>query len=330
MKPLILNLKLKINTLFGGLALVIIIAMSANFLSLHYKVPVMLFALLIGLAFHFLNEEINCIDGINFASGTLLKLGVGLLGLKLTLTNIESVGFYPILSVFIMVILTLFCGAILSFIFGRRLAFGLLAGGSVAICGASAALAIASVLPPKKDREKDVLFVVISITVLSTIAMILYPILFIKLGMNDNESGFLIGATIHDVAQVIGAGYSISEEAGIIATFIKMLRVSLLPLVVIIVMLSFRGAQTQKVNIPWFLILFILLAIINNIVQIPEIVSNPINLLSQWLLIIAISAIGVKSNLAQITKVRSGYAIIIIVETLFLLGIAIFYIKYFS
>ena len=87
--------------------------------------------------------------------------------------------------------------------------------------------------------------------------------------MTERESGYLIGATIHDIAQVVGAGYSVSEEAGIIATFIKMFRISILPLVLIIVMLTFRGAQSQKVNLPWFLIMFITLAFLNNLLSIP-------------------------------------------------------------
>ena len=146
----------------------------------------------------------------------------------------------------ILVILTFGFGTLLSYIFGRKLAFGLLAGGSVAICGASAALAIASVLPYNKNRTKDVLFVVIGVTILSTVSMIIYPILFKSIGMNEIESGYLIGATIHDIAQVVGAGYSISEESGIIATLIKMIRVTLLPIVMILVMYTLPGSQNSK------------------------------------------------------------------------------------
>ena len=178
-----------------------------------------------------------------------------------TQTLATYLGIYSILSVITIVLgavaavvgfvmATLAFGAFLSFLFGRRLAFGLLAGGSVAICGASAALAIASVLPPRSDREQDTLFVVIGVTALSTIAMIAYPVVFRALGMSDLESGFLIGATIHDVAQVVGAGYSVSEEAGVIATFVKTVRVALSPVVIIVVMASFRGAQSQRVTIP--------------------------------------------------------------------------------
>ena len=83
--------------------------------------------------------------------------------------------------------------------------------------------------------ERNTLFTVVAVTTLSTVAMIAYPILFAWLGLDDRQSGFLIGATIHDVAQVVGAGYSVSEEAGEIATIVKLLRVALLPVLLLIV-----------------------------------------------------------------------------------------------
>ena len=174
----------------------------------------------------------------------------------------ESIGLGPVLAVVGFVLATLICGVLMSRILGRRMAFGLLADGSVATCGASAVLTIASVLPPRPDREKDTLFVVFAVTALSAVAMVAYPVLFQAMGLSEFESGFLIGATVHDVAQVVGAGYSISDEAGVIATFLKMLKVAMLPVVMLVVMFSFRGAQPQKLALPWFLVMFAMLAVI--------------------------------------------------------------------
>ena len=318
-------LKSRFETIFRGLTLALVIAVAATFLSEHYGAPTMLFALLIGMAFQFLSKDVTCAPGIEFSSKTLLRLGVGLLGLRLSFGDVESIGLTPMVAMGGFVLATLGCGAVLSYAFGHRLAFGLLAGGSVAICGASAALAIASVLPPKTDREKDVLFVVIAVTTLSTIAMVVYPILFRNLGLNDLENGFLIGATIHDVAQVVGAGYSISDEAGVVATFTKMMRVALLPVVVMVVMVSFRGSRSQKVGLPWFLVMFVLLATLSNLNLIPQDIVALFNTLSRWLLIIAISALGVKTSLANIVQVDIRYSAILIIETIFLLVIALLY-----
>ena len=305
-----------------------VIAASATFLSEHYGAPAMLFALLIGIAFHFLAEEDSCVAGINFAAKTLLRVGVGLLGLRLGFAEVASLGVGPVIAIICFVLTTLACGALLSFLFGRRMAFGMLAGGSVAICGASAALAIASVLPPHENREQDTLFVVIGVTALSTIAMIAYPILFRSLGLSDVESGFLVGATIHDVAQVVGAGHSISEEAGVIATYVKILRVALLPVVMLVVMLSFHGAQQQRLSVPWFLVMFAACAIVANTGVLPAAPLAALGEVSKWCLIIAISALGVRTSLAQIVKVKPSHSIILVIETLFLLTIALVYTLY--
>ena len=198
----------------------------------------------------------------------------------------------------------------------------------MAICGASAALAIASVLPPRSDREQDTLFVVFAVTALSTIAMVAYPVFFQAMGLNDIESGFLIRATIHDVAQVVGAGYSINDEAGMIATFVKMVRVALLPVVMLVVMFSFRGAQTQKLALPWFLVMFIALAVLANSGLVPPKVVDVVADLSRWCLVIVISALGVKTSLAKFREVKPSYAAILVIETLFLLGIAIVFVTW--
>ena len=107
---------------------------------------------------------------------------------------------------------------------GLKPLFGVLSGGAVAICGASAALAIASVLPRNDTRERDTILTVVSVTALSTLAMILYPVFATSIGLDHKQAGIFIGGTIHDVAQVVGAGYTISNETGDIATYVKLLQ----------------------------------------------------------------------------------------------------------
>lgn len=316
------------RSLAGGIMLSLLIAAAATFLSEHYGAPVMLFALLIGMAFHFLSSDDRCAPGIEFSAKTLLRLGVGLLGLRLSVVDVAGIGYGPVLAVAGFVLATLACGGLLSYLFGRRLAFGLLAGGSVAICGASAALAITSVLPPRSDRDQDVLFVVVGVTALSTVAMIAYPILFGALGFSDVESGFLIGATIHDVAQVVGAGYSISEEAGVIATFVKMVRVALLPVVMLVIMLSFRGAQSQRLGLPWFLVMFVILAVLVNTGILPTALVSVVSDISGWCLVVAIAALGMKTDLARFVAVKPSYGAILLIETLFLLAIALTFVMW--
>lgn len=307
----------------GGLMLAATIALASSFLSEHYGAPAMLFALLIGMAFNFLADHPNAQSGIAFSSKTLLRIGVALLGLRLTFADVSQLGWLPILGVFGLLLLTLGGGVLFARLFGRPLAFGLLTGGSVAICGASAALAIAAVLPKRVIREEDVLFTVIGVTALSTVAMVAYPILFSALGLTDIEIGYLIGATIHDVAQVVGAGYSVSEEAGDIATFTKLLRVAMLPVVLIVVTLCYRNEPGTGIGLPWFVLVFMGLMLLRNFVPLPEVLLSAVNETSRFLLLTAISALGVKTSLAQMFASGPKGFMMIGVETLFLLGLGL-------
>ncbi|MDG4647507.1 putative sulfate exporter family transporter [Roseibacterium sp. SDUM158017] len=314
------------RSLGRGLVLAGMVGAAANFLAQSYGAPVMLFALLIGMSLHAVADQPTCAQGVGFASQTLLRWGVALMGLRLSVQDVSVLGWFPVLAVAVLVLATLGAGVFLSYVFGRKKAFGLLAGGSVAICGASAALAIASVLPRREGREADTLLVITGVTVLSTLAMIAYPILFRALDFNPAETAFLIGATIHDVAQVAGAGHSISDEVGVLATFVKMLRVALLPAVLLLVALSFRGTGEGRKGLPWFLVVFVALAVLGNANVLPGWLVAQLVTLSQACLIVAIAALGLRTNLGRILDVDRRYVAMLVLLTLFLLGLAVCFV----
>ncbi len=313
----------------GGIALATTIALAASFLAEHYGAPAMLFALLLGMAFNFMNEGPRAAEGIAFCSRTLLRCGVALLGLRLTFADVSQLGLTPIVGVVGMLVLTLIGGVVFARLFGRTTAFGLLTGGAVAICGASAAMAIAAVLPKRFLKEEDVLLTVVGVTAMSTIAMIVYPMLFRFLGLADVESGYMIGATIHDVAQVVGAGYSVSDTAGDIATFTKLLRVALLPVVLLAVAVIFRKEAGGRAGLPWFVVAFIVLMVVRNLVPVPEGLLNFVNDASRFLLVVAISALGVKTSLEKLFAPGVKGLLLIAVDTVFLLGQAIVFAHVF-
>jgi uncharacterized integral membrane protein (TIGR00698 family) len=308
-----------------GVAIALTVAAAAGFLSEHYGAPVMLFALLIGMAFNFLAVEGPCVAGIAFASRTILRAGVALLGLRITFGDISALGFGVVLAVVGLIALTIATGFAAARLFGRKWRFALLTGGSVAICGASAALALAAIIPPNDKLERNTLFTVVGVTTLSTIAMIAYPILFTALGLDDAESGFLIGATIHDVAQVVGAGYSISDEAGEIATIVKLLRVALLPVVLLIVIAFLRSGSRGRArpNVPGFVVAFAALVAVNSFGLVPQIAAETLSDISRWMLVTAISALGMKTTLKAMTEVGAGHVGIVVIETLVLLAAAV-------
>jgi hypothetical protein len=139
-------------------------------------------------------------------AGPALRMGVALLGARLAFSDLAQLGWEPIAFLVFAVGVTIFSGVLCAQLMGVGRKLGVLTGGSVAICGASAAMAISSVLPESEDRRRATLFTVIGVASLSTVAMIFYPLLGDILGMDDEAMGFFIGATIHDVAQVVGAG----------------------------------------------------------------------------------------------------------------------------
>ncbi len=157
--------------------------------------------------------------------------------------------------------------------------FGFLSGGATAICGASAALAIAVSLPAHQRKDQAMLFTIIGVSTLSTIAMITYPIIAGLMGLDDRQAGIFLGATIHDVAQVVGAGYAISPDyKGADAVIVKLLRVAmLLPVIVVAGQITRRGAApgtNRPPLLPWFVAAFAVLAFINSVFSLPPAITE--------------------------------------------------------
>lgn len=322
----------RVGRFFPGILIAVTVGLAAKFISEHYGAPVMLMALLLGMAFNFLAEDDNrCAVGIEFASKSLLRFGVALLGLGITVQQVVSTGVEVLLIVLGGVVLTMVSGLGLSRVLGRRTRFGLLTGGAVAICGASAALAISSVLPKSETLERDTVFTVIAVTALSTIAMIAYPVIATWLDLSDIAAGVFLGATIHDVAQVVGAGYSISDLTGETATFVKLLRVALLVPIVIVLSLIFSGdavaGKRRKLPIPFFVLGFAALVLAGSYNLVPVLVSEQLLNLSRWCLITAIAALGMKTSLKKLGDVGSSAIVLICALTVLLAGFALFAIR---
>ncbi len=320
-----------------GLALCATVAMAAMFLSEHYGAPVMLFALLLGMALNSISTVPVLQPGIAFASSVVLKVGVALLALRITFSEVASLGSLPLLLAVGGIVLMLSVGIALAHLLKRPLAFGILTGGAVGICGASAALALATVLPKDtKDgiTERCVIFTVLGVTTLSTVAMIAYPLIAEAFALDDRAAGVFIGATVHDVAQVVGAGYSISQEAGDVATLTKLFRVALLvPVVAALAFYFLRTARADAaaggtargiVGFPPFLVAFVGLVVVNSFGLIPEAVKSVGTDASRWCLVTAIAALGMKSAVSELLEVGPGPLAMIVTQTIILAAVVLF------
>jgi uncharacterized integral membrane protein (TIGR00698 family) len=318
-----------------------VVAAAATFLSEHYGAPVMLFALLLGMAMNFLSAEGPCVEGIEFTARQLLRVGVALLGLRITFEQIAALGWHPVLLVMLSLVLTIGVSVAAARLFGFKGIFGVLTGGATAICGASAALALSAALPHHPLKERATLFTVIGVSALSTLAMIVYPMVVRALELDATQAGIFLGGTIHDVAQVVGAGYGMSQETGDAATVVKLVRVAmLLPVIVFAVLLTRLGAvEGDKASaggvshpplLPWFAVAFALLVAINSIGWVPQSVVTIGSDTSRWCLIAAIAAIGMKTQLKELSTVGIKPIVLMVGETIFLAVVVLLLLRWAS
>jgi uncharacterized integral membrane protein (TIGR00698 family) len=315
--------------LLPGLALSCVIAMAATLVAMLHGGPQLLYALFFGVAFNYLSHDASTRPGIEFCSRTVLRLGVGLLGARITASQIAGLGWSTAAIVIAAVLTTLLCGVLLGRRLGMNRAQSVLSGGAVAICGASAALAIASVLPRNKESERFTLMVVVTVTVFSTLAMIIYPLVTKLLHLPPELAGLFLGGTIHDVAQVVGAGYMLSQETGDYATIVKLFRVSMLAVVVVVVSSLFKRHRESSEGtsdspkqplVPWFLWIFVALVAINSMGGVPSFIQIGLNDVSRACLVVAIAALGVKTSFMQLAKTGWRPFALLLVETLWMAG----------
>jgi uncharacterized integral membrane protein (TIGR00698 family) len=311
----------------GVLACGVVGAASA-FLAEHYGAPVMLFALLLGMAMNFLSADGACRPGIEFSAKQMLRIGIALLGLRITVGQVAALGWGPLALVIICVVLTIGVSMVAARLLKFQPLFGLLTGGATAICGASAALALSAALPAHPKKDQATLFTVIGVSALSTLAMVLYPMVVQALGYSPLVAGKFLGATIHDVAQVVGAGYSISTEAGDVATLVKLMRVAmLLPVILFASLLTRTSGQAQGGErpplLPWFAVAFAVLVAINSTGFVPRPLQAAGNDVSRWFLVASIAGIGMKTQLKELVTVGVKPVLLMVGETLFLALLAL-------
>src|SRR5271165_2960900 len=273
-------------------------------------------ALIIGMALHPVADRPAFTVGTTFAIKKILRWAIALFGLKIALSDIIGLGLGTAIMVAAAMAVTLVSGVLFARLFGRGDLFGAIAGGATAVCGASAALATASVLPHYKNRESDTAFVAITVNILATVAMIAYPALCDLLEFDQRTTGIFLGATIHDVAQVVGAGYAVSDDAGNVATIVKLFRVFMLLPVVLGVGWWFSAeggdAHKAKVPLPVFALMFLVFVIVNSLGILPAPLRSGLVEASRWGLLIAIAALGLNTSLATILRVGPRHLLVVL------------------
>ena len=307
-KNLILGLALT-----GSIAIASI-ALGETHLMQQWGFSALLLAIVIGIVLGnsiFPRFASHCGDGVQFAKSDLLRWGIILYGFRITFQQIADVGVMGIL-VDALVLTTTF---MLAYIVGTRWLqldqhTSILIGAGSAICGAAAVLATEPIL---KAQSSKVAVAVSTVVIFGTITIFLYPSLFYlnqKIGpiLSANDFGVFTGATIHEVAQVVAASKEMGDDIAATAMISKMIRVMMLaPFLVILSMWLAKShdthhAQRGKITIPWFALIFILVAGFNSLHLLSNSIIEILLTLDTILLAMAMAALGLHTHVSAIRQ----------------------------
>ena len=311
-------------------AVAVLAYIGAPYVALIAPVPAMVLALIIGIALNPIAAKPVVQPGMAFCVKTVLRWSVALLGLRVGLSDISALGFTTAALIVGAMIVTVVSGFFCSRILKQPVGIGALIGVGTAVCGASAALAVSTVIPDYRNKKADLAFTVVALNALATIAMLIYPPLCVALGFDAQTTGIMLGGTIHDVAQVAGAGYAVSSDTGNVAVIVKLFRVFLLLPTVLAVAFYFSrlGAHQgpARVAFPAFAVVFVILCALNS--AMPHLPGLPPGFAltkhvlveaSMWGLLLAISALGLDTSIRTLVGLGWRHGLTVAMTTIVIL-----------
>lgn len=309
--------------IFPGLTLAISIA-AFGFLAKSFlgfagpEVYALLFGIVLG---NTITKRDSWQTGIQFSEKKVLGWAIALMGLELNF-GLLNISWYIAPLILLVIATTMFLGRHLPSRIKVNNTCGYMIGVGHAICGASAIAAVSPFIN-KQSHETGVAVGVVNI--LGTLGMIILPLVAIGLGMSDENAGILIGASLQAVGNAVGGGYAVSEEAGQIATLVKLGRVLMLGPVVLFTALLFHaksegGIQRKKV-LPGFIIVFLILLLVTNVFTVPEQALDLTHTIDKVLLAIAMAGIGLQIKFADLKS--KGPQALVLGSVIFAVQIAI-------
>lgn len=301
----------------AGVALTIVLSIVAVFISgfiPYHLISAGVFALLLGMLLNPILSKYNVIKpGLQLVSKQILRLAIILMGITLSFTQILQVGKYSLI-VMCFTLLTAFGGGyLLGKLFGMNWKLSGLISAGTGICGGSA---IAAIAPTIDAKDRDIAYAISATFVFDVIMVILFPIAGRYFGMSDMGFGLWAGTAVNDTSSVVAAGYAFSDAAGAFSVIVKLTRtLSIIPTVLIFSFMNERlNAKQQaadghiiskkKVNLkkifPYFILLFLGMVAIKSTGMVPDIMSNQISEFSKFFMIMALGAIGLKTNFKEV------------------------------
>lgn len=251
---------------------------------------------------------------IKFVSKYFLKTGIVLLGFTLSLRILGQVGWEVLIILVSVVVISLLTSLILSKLLKVDFSLGLLLGIGTSICGGSA---IAATAPILEAEDEEIAVSITTMFIYSMLALLVLPTLGRALSFSDQLYGILAGAAVNDTASVVAAAFAWSDEAGSIATIVKLVR-TLLIVPMTVGLIYFKFAKQRKVtqsvnqpavsweqvkaNIPLFVVFFVLAVAFASLVTIPTEVTSLISRSSKLFMTMALFVIGLGVHIDQIKK----------------------------
>lgn len=242
--------------------------------------------------------------GLTIASRQALRLGVALLGFQLTLGELMHMGGRGAAIATVVLFATLLFTRWLGRMMGLDKGLVMLIAAGTSICGASAIVGANAIT---RAPDSDVSYAVATVTVMGLVSMVLYPQVSMWIVLSSPDYGIWVGSSIHEVAQVVAAGFQRDAEAGEMATIVKLTRVLLLaPTLLLAWFIGSRGQTREglKPSVPWFVVAFVLAAASNTLGILPAIVLDPLTAAVPFILTLGLAAVGVDTDAR--TLIRRG------------------------
>ena len=229
-----------------------------------------------------------------------LQIGIVLIAFSISFKTFTDllINYFHIISIFVVV--TFLLGLFIGRLFNLDKKFIYLISSATAICGATAALAISSIIKAKPNQISLAIFIIF---LMNAVALALFPIIGRFLGLSDMQFGLFSALAIHDTASVVGSGFLYSDDAGEIATTLKVGRtIWIVPLIALFAFLKNEKRLINIKNLPIFIILFFIIIVISNIFTLPSQIYEILKLLSIVFINIGIFFIGLQSKVQQINN----------------------------
>lgn len=303
-----------------GLLAGLLMAVLAKLLSQSLHAPAPLIAVVLGMMLGALGLQGQLGAGLDVFAKPGLRLGVAMMGAQISWSEFAALGGPAVLASGAVVLGGLGIGALAGAALGLPLAEALIAAAACSICGASAALAASQAAPSSPENQRTTALVIVGVNLLSTVAMLAYPPLANALGLTAHQAGVFFGLSIHDVAQVAGAGASVSPEVAGTAALAKLSRILWLgPAVVLIGLMLTRTAQGGRVSglqaPPLFVWGFAALAAARGLNLIPPALVSTLGACSGFLLLAGVGAISAKLGPKALLEVKPRLAILLVTLT---------------